>query len=211
MRKLFLPAAVAVAATVLASGLLAQEGPGGFQLPPQVMAKLKAWEKWNANHKHVSALQQTMMGLGQLEQGSRTKFTKAQARQILPILKAWRNKPKITDDQALTINKQLTAPLNEAQLKKLASIPQFGRGRGAGGSGSPPQGGPGGPSQGSQGGPRPGGPRGFDPSKIQIPDPQDYNPLNPDTNPFLKTMPQMKAMAQKGMSDFMAMLEARAK
>ncbi|MCC6444515.1 MAG: hypothetical protein IT210_13800 [Armatimonadetes bacterium] len=216
MKQWYRLAAAAVVSLAVAPCLLAQGGPPGgggpggggqqFQLPPQVMAKFKAWEKWNASHKHVSALQTTLMNLGQLEMNDRTKLTKEQAKKILPVLKTWRKKPKITDDQALQINKQLTAPLNEAQLKRLATAPQFGRR--SGGGGGMGSGGGMGRGGGAGGG---GGQRRFDPSKIQIPDPQEYNPLNPDTNPFLKTNPQMKTMASKMMSDFIAKVEARAK
>src|SRR5205823_15085684 len=126
---------------------------------------------------------------------------KSQAAKIVPVLKAWRSKPVMSDDQALQVNKQLTSALNEQQLKTLASIPDFGRGgRGfGGGAGQRPGGGGGGQAGGMR----------FDPSKM--PDPHDYNPLNPDTNPMRAMNPQMSTQMKASFDQLIADLSARAK
>ena len=201
--KWIAPVAAAVA---LAPAALAQ---GGFQMNPQMQAKFQAWQKWRQNHPHIQSLQQTMIGFREMEKDPKTKLTRDQARKILPVVKAWRNKPTMSDDQALQVTKQLTASLNTAQLKKIATAPQFGRGgRGFGGGARPGGGGPGGPGGGRPGGPG-GGRGGFDPSKM--PDPKDYNPLNPDTNPIAQALPQASQRMKQTMAEFIAGLQAAAK
>src|SRR2546430_15475510 len=123
----FVPVVVAGSFAALAPAALAQGGPG-FQPSPQMMAKFKAWQTWRENHKHVAQVGQTVRALREIEKNPSTKLNKAQAAKIVPVLKAWRNKPLMTDDQALQVNKQLTSALNESQLKTLASIPAFGPG-----------------------------------------------------------------------------------
>lgn len=168
-----------------------------MNLTPQqqevLQAKRKAWEKWRENHKNVTALGQTLMGLGQLDTDPKTAITPEQAKKILPVLKAWRNKPVMSNDDALKVNRALTAPLTDAQLKKIATAPRFGRGGPGFGGGARMVGG-----QGQGGGQRP----QFDVS--QIPDPKDYNPLNPDTLPFEQIRPQAKARIDKLIADLQA-------
>lgn len=171
-----------------------------FNLTPQqqaqLQAKRKAWEKWRESNKHVSALGQTVMGFGTLEADPKTKLTKEQAKKIVPVLKQWRVKKTMTNDQALQVNRALTAPLTDAQLKKIATAPRTGRG-GPGFGGGARMG----------GGNRPGGGQRpqFDISKM--PDPKDYNPLNPDTLPFEGIRAQAKVRMDKLIKD----LAARAK
>ena len=169
-----------------------------FNLTPQqqeqLQAKRKAWEKWRANNKHVTAVGQTVMGFGTLEEDPKTALTKDQARKILPVLKSWRNKKVMSNDDALKVNRSLTAPLTDAQLKKIASAPRFGRG-GPGFGGGARMGGGAGGAQRPQ----------FDISKF--PDPQDYNPLNPDSLPF----EGVRTMARQRMDKLIADLTARAK
>ena len=181
--------AVALVAVGAVSGAYAQNP---FNLTPQqqqqLQAKRKAWEKWRANNKHVSAVGQTLFGLAALESDPKTALTKDQARKIVPILKAWRNKPKMTNEDALKVNRAITAPLNDTQLKKIATGPRFGRGGPGFGGGA------------RMGGGRPGGQRpAFDISKF--PDPKDYNPLNPDTLPFEQMRPQAKQRIDKMIAD----------
>lgn len=168
-----------------------------FNLTPQqqaqIQAKRKAWEKWRENNKHVSALTQTLMGFAILEGNPKTALTKDQARKIVPILKEWRRRKVMTNEQALKVNRQLTAALTDAQLKKIATAPRTGRGGGMGGG---RMGGGNG-----QGGQRP----RFDPSKM--PDPKDYNPLNPETLPFEGMRTQAIQRTDKMIKD----LTARAK
>lgn len=180
------------------SGALAQNP---MNLTPQqqqiLQAKRKAWEKWRENHKHVSALGQTVMGLMNLDTDPKTAITPEQARKLLPIFKTWRNKPVISNEDALKVNKALTEPLTDGQLKKIATAPRFGRGGPGFGGGARMGSGP----QAGGGGQRP----QFDVSKI--PDPKDYNPLNPDSLPF----EGMRAMAKQRMDKFVASLAAKAK
>ena len=191
-------ALVAVSPTAFAQG----GGPGGFNPPPALMAKFKAWQKWRENHKNINKLQQTLMAYRELEKDPSTKVTKDQAKKLVPVFKAWKNKPAMSDDQAKEVNKQLTAPLNDKQLKALATAPNpMQGGRGFGG-GARTGGGPGGGRPG-------GGGMNMDPSKF--PDPHDFNPLNPETSPF-KTMNPQRFNEMKGKyNEFIASLEQRAK
>jgi hypothetical protein len=101
------------------------------------------------------------------------------------------------------LNKQITAGLTTAQIKTVATTQSpFGRGGGRGGpGGGPGAGGPGG------GAGRPGGAAGGPPANFQIPDPKEYNPLNPNTMPFV----QFRERAKQRMNDFKSKLEAAAK
>lgn len=166
-------------AAVLASVACAQ-APGGPQISPAVRAKFQAWQKWNDAHKNIGAVQQTVGAMVEMQKNPKTKFTKAQAKTVLGVLKTWRNKPVMSDAQAQKVNKQLAGTFTMPQLKALASMPRRGgRRMGGGGQGGPRPGG-------GQGGPRPGGAGGgrggFDLSKM--PSPRDYNPLNPGTIPM---------------------------
>jgi hypothetical protein len=112
----------------------------------------------------------------------------------------------MTDDQALALNKQITNVFNQTQLKKFATL-QSQRGGGFGGRPGGGMGGP--PPGGGGGGPRPGGPGGapggmrFDPSKM--PDPKDYNPLNPSTYPVGQMGDRMKQRT----NEFLTILKTR--
>lgn len=196
MRR-FIGWAAAVAALAAALPAVAQGGFGNLtpQQQQQIQAKMTAWRKWRENNKHVSALQQTVMGLALIEQDPKTALTKDQAKKILAALNKWGKKPTLTNDQAREANKELTASLTVAQLQKMATAPSPGRGGRGFGGGARPGGGLGG------GGQRP----TFDISKF--PDPKNYNPLNPDTLPF----EQMRPMAKQRMNEFRATLAAKAK
>lgn len=169
--------AVLCAAAALAATCSFGQGMFGNLTPQQqaqLQAKQKAWQRWRDNHKNINSLQQTMMGFQILEKDPRTALTPAQAKKVVPILKAWRKKPVITDDQAREVNKQLGGMLTDKQLKAIAAAPRPGQGgRGFGGGAR-------------MGGGAAGGANGrapaFDISKF--PDPTDYNPLNPDSLPF---------------------------
>ncbi|HXG23938.1 MAG TPA: hypothetical protein VNJ09_05230 [Chthonomonadales bacterium] len=203
MNRWFFNLAAVITMAFLASAALAQGGFGG-QMPPEMQAKMKAWQKWRENNKNIVALQQTLMSLRELENDPKTQLTREQAKKILTVIKAWRNKPVMTNDQARDVMKQLTAPLNEAQLKKMATAPRFGQGgRGFGGGFRPGGGG---------GGFRPGGPgAGGRPGGFQMPDPKPYNPLNPDSSPFAKMNPEMGKRVKQRYNEMIARLEARAK
>ncbi len=197
-RRIALGLAV-VLATTLASTALAQ-GPGN--LPPELQAKFQAWRRFNDNNKNLRRLGQTLWAFKELEKDPKTKFTKAQAQDILKVYKAWRGKPALTDDQARSINKDLTKSLTKQQIKVLATAADVTRGgRGFGGGARPAGGGPGGMGRAGQGMMNP----------ANFPDPKPYNPLNPDTSPFKAVSPDRhKQMAQQ-MAELVKALEARAK
>ena len=185
---------LAVGACALSAPGTQAQGFGGGQMPPEIQAKIKAWQHWREAHKHVSNLQMMLMQLREVDKEPGTQLTKAQAGKILPVMQSWRHKPTMSEDQAEQVSRQISSVLTDKQLKKMATIQPF-RMRGGGpGGGRPGGGGPGG---------RPGGGMG------SFPDPPagGYNPLNPDTSPMAQFRPQMK----KGLDDFMADLQKRAK
>ncbi len=175
---------LAAAAPAFAQG----PGFGGFQPPPELVAKLKAWQQWRGTHKHVQTLQQTLGGLTAIEQDPKTQMTKPQARAALAVLHAWAGKPSITDAQALAINKKLTDSLTLPQLQKYAAATARRGGRGGGGGFGGGGGRPGGGGGGGRG--FGGGRGGFDPASF--PSPHDYNPLNPSTIPFPRARPRVQ-------------------
>ncbi len=199
MKRILQVAAPAALLALSGSAVLAQ---GGFGGPPNpaMMAKFQAWQKWRQSHPNVSSVQRTVRGIEMLEKDPNPALhlNKAQGAKVLAVLTAWRNKPVMTDDQARHVAMQLTSPLNTQQLKKLATAQMPGQGgRGFGGGGFRPGGGP--------GGGRPGGPgRG----NFQMPDPREYNPLNPDSNPMAKLNPEMGNRIKQGMNDLIAHLKA---
>lgn len=214
--KWLVPAVVlAIAPAAFAQGPGGAGGPGGFQMSPEMQAKMKAWQKFRENNKHLDQLGRTVRGLGRLDEDPKTAFTKDQAKKLVAVFHQWRNKPTMTDDQAAGVNKQLNAILNIAQVKALNTGGQgFGMGRGGPGGGGggfgggrPGGGGPGGPGGGRPGGGGPGGGMG----NFKMPDPAPYNPFNPDTNPFMKANPQMAERMKSRGAEFMNKLEAKAK
>lgn len=193
-------AVVVLAASAQAQGPGGGPPGGGFQMPPAMQAKMQAWRTWRDNHKNVTALQRTLGALADMEQDPATKLTKPQAKAVLAVIKKWQAKPALTDVQARQVNSQITAPLNIAQIKKIATASQ---GRGGFGGGRPGGGGGGG-----FGGGRPGGGGGrppFDPASF--PSPREYNPLNPDTQP----MARMRDRQKQRHAQLMAALMAAAK
>ncbi len=197
--------AVAAAACLLAIGPLAaraQGGPGGggFTPSPEMMAKFKEWGKWREEHKNVSTLQKMLMQIREINKNPDTKLNKTQSAKMLTILHAWRNKPTMSEDQAHAVQTQIGNILDLKQIKKMSTMQNpFGGGRPGGGGGF------------GGGGPRPGGPGGPGgrPGGFRMPDPPkgSYNPLNPDTSPFVQFRPQ----AKKGYDDFLAELQQQSK
>jgi hypothetical protein len=183
--KLIMPsiataAIIVIIGTAPATAVRAQGPGGGFQPSPQMMATFQKWQKWRDNHKHVSEVSHTINGLTKCEADPSTQLNKGQAQKVLAVINAWHAKPVMTDGQAAGVIKKLTASLNLAQLKVIAATPEFGRRGGGGGGGGFGGGRPGGGGGGFGGG-RPGGPGG---AGFTMPDPRDYNPLNPSTNPM---------------------------
>lgn len=189
---------IAGACLVGAPSTQAQGGFGGGQMPPDMMAKIKAWQKWRDAHKGLSNLQTMMFQVRQMDKDPSTQLTKPQANKMLGIMRAWRGKPTMSDDQAKQVAKQIGSMLTDKQLKKMSTF-QMGR---MGGGGGRPGGGMGG------GGGRPGGGMGgAGGGQFKMPDPPagGYNPLNPDTLPFAQMRPRIK----KSMDEFTADLEKR--
>lgn len=172
------------------------------QMSPEVQAKMKAWQKWRDSHKNIESLQRTIGGLEALEKDPKLKLNASQAKSVVTILKTWRTKPTMTDAQALKVNKDLTAKLSLAQLKKIATT------RGGMGmrerrpGGGAPSAQPGNRTGGNQ--PRT-GTRRMDPSRF--PSPREYNPLNPSTLPW----ENMREGAKKRLETLTKQLTARAK
>src|SRR5438094_2631663 len=97
--KLLLPLA---AVAVLAPGAFAQPpgGAGGFNPSPADRAKMEAMRKWNENNKNVRQVQRTLFRVARLEEDPKNALNKDQARKILAVIKAWRHKPVMKDEEA---------------------------------------------------------------------------------------------------------------
>jgi len=194
-------ALIAAAALSLSASCVLAQSPFGNLTPQQqaqIQAKMKLWESFRNNNKALMQLSQMMMAFSEMENDQSTILSRDQARKVLAILKTWRPKAILTNDQAQQVNKQFMGiGLTQVQIKKMASMPQFGRGGRGFGGGARAGGG------GGQRGPGAGG--AFDISKF--PDPKPYNPLNPDTLPF----EAMRARAKQRMADFVGKMEKRAK
>lgn len=112
--------------------------PPGGGMPPGMGGQFQAWRQWGDKHRSLMTLGRTVRGLGMLDRDPTTKLSAAQAKTIVPVLRAWRHKPTMTDAQAAQVNHQITATLKPAQIQKLAAR----RGPGGGPGGRPPGGGP---------------------------------------------------------------------
>lgn len=160
------------------------QGPARPAPSPEVQARMKAWQKFRDTHKNVFALQQTLFGLEQLERDPKLRLNKSQAKTVVTVLKSWRNKPVMTDAQALKVNKQITEPLSLAQLKKLAAArerPERRPGAPGASQGARPGAAP---RTGAPSGARPGGTNAPRMDASRFPAPREYNPLNPATIPM---------------------------
>ena len=210
---------VAAAAFVLAGAAPAQRpggfgGPGGGPMPPEMQAKMKAWQTWRGTHQNVTALQRTLGGMTRLEDTPATRLTKPQAKAVLAVMTKWQTKPRVSDAQAKLITTQLLAPLSAAQRQQLTQPGRPGGGFGGGGfgGGRPGGGGFGGGRPGGFGGGRPGGfgggrPPGSGFNPASFPSPREYNPLNPATQP----MERSRDRAEKQHVRLITALKAAAK
>ena len=204
-------------------------GPGNFKMPGDMQSKFAAMQKWQGEHKNAGVLSRTLMGIERINQAPDTKLNKSQAAKMLVIFDTWKSKSEMTEDQAKSVQKQVTDLLDPKQQKALAAPGQVGMmgrpgmmggprpgGPGMGGPGMNRPGGPGMPGQSGAGGPgaaRPGGPggpgMGGPGMGMAFPDPPkgNYNPLNADTFPYAMARPMVK----KSMSDFVTTLQKQAK
>ncbi len=174
-----------VGALALSNAAFAQPPGGG--MPPEMQAKLKKFMKWMENSKNLTNLSKAVYQIQEIDKDSATRLDKKQSASVLALLKSWRNKPAMADDQAKGVVKQLSSVLNMNQVQEMQSVQMPWGGRGGGGGGRPGGGGPGG---------------GF---KMPEPPKNGYNPLNPDTL-FIEAM---RPQAKKRMDDFMAALAKR--
>lgn len=169
---------------------------GGFQMPPEIAKKIKAWQKFSEDHKKLMVLGDQISQISDMSRMAGYEMDKKQAAATLKVINANKAKTSLTEDEAGAMSKQLTAVLTVKQIKKMTTIEtprqkmQKQRGGGMGGGG----------------GARPGGAAGGPPS---FPDPpaKGWNPINPDSFPFEQAKPKMK----EGMSKLIADLQARAK
>ncbi|MDX1931042.1 MAG: hypothetical protein SFU56_00405 [Capsulimonadales bacterium] len=216
-----------VAVSALSGAAFAQ-GPGGnfmANLPPAAQAKMKAWRTWRDNHKNFQQLTGTLRAITEMDKETSTKLTKDQAKKILTVITPWKSKPTMTDPQARTVMNDIAKVLSPTQIKRYAAIQAEGRGGmrggpggggpgGGGGFGGPGGGGPpgggggfGGPGGGGRpggGAGGPGGGRNFDFSKM--PDPKEYNPLNPASFPESP----MSARNKQRVTEFWNLVKSRA-
>ena len=189
--------------------------PGG--MPPGRMQKLKAWQKWDDQHKKLTLLGDQFFQIEQINAEPAYSLSKGQAGKMLQILNPWRLRTTMTEDQASGLNKQIGNVLTTGQIKRMTQIEPpsvtmkkrgFGGGR-PGGGGPRPGGNPG--ERGSRPGGRPNGgrpdgagprppgrPGGGPPGGFNLPDPPRFgwNPLNADTIPFAQGRPETKRRAQ---------------
>lgn len=165
-------------------------GAGGFQMTPEMQRRMEEFRKWREAHKYTFQLTSTLRAIEQIDKDPKTKLTSAQAKKILAVLQPYRNKPKMTQDDAKNALKGIKAALNVNQLNAIARIEAERRNRrggpggpgpGGGGMGMMRPGAPGGQPGGAPGaGGRPGG-------SFRMPNPaqmKDFNPFKPDTSTF---------------------------
>jgi hypothetical protein len=212
-----LPAVALTAGMMLGIPSAHAQPPGGGGRPPmtpEMQKQMQAWRTFRDNHKNVSALQQTLGAMVEMDKSPATKITSAQAKKILPILKAWSAKPVMTDAQARDVNKQITAAMTIPQIKAIAtSRSAMGGRRGGGGGGQRPGGGGGGFGGGGfggggGGGARPGGqggPGGGGGGRWAMGAPKEYNPLNPASMPE-----RMRERSKARLDSLMTLLKSRA-
>lgn len=169
-------------------------GGGSFQMTPEMQRQIEAWRKWREAHRYTFQLTSTLRALSEIDRDPKTRLKPEQAKKILAALQPYRNKPKMTQDDAKNALKAIKAALTVDQLNAIARIEAERRNRrgggpgGGGGMGMRP-GGPGGPAGGGAvapgAGQRPGGGPG---GNFRMPDPsqmKDFNPFRPDTStPF---------------------------
>jgi len=198
MRRLALWTSVLLlAAAAVAAVAQPPPGAGGFQMTPEMQRRMEEFRKWRETHKYTFQLTSTLRALEQIDKDPKTKLTPAQAKKILAVLQPYRDKPKMTQDDAKNALKGIKAALSVDQLNAMARFEAERRNRrggfggpGGGGMGMRPGSSPGGPPGGAPGA-RPGGAPGAGnrpDGNFRMPNPaqmKDFNPFKPDTSsPF---------------------------
>ncbi len=186
--------------TTLAPSAKAQGG--GFQMPPEIQKKIKAWQKWGEDHKKLTNLSDLIFQIGEMNKAAGYEVDKKQSTAILKIIDANKAKTSLTEDEAGAMSKAFTNVLTPKQIKKMTTIepPSVTRRKAAMSGG-----------MGGGGGARPGGGGGAagGAGAFKFPDPpaKGWNPLNPDSLPF----EQMRPRAKESMNKFVTDLKNRAK
>jgi hypothetical protein len=184
-KRLVIIMAVLLVAIFAVTAVAQQQGGGG------------QFSAMREKYKYTFQLMQMVRHIGDIDKDKKYTLTPAQAKSVLGVLKPWRSKPKMTQDQAKGISKSLKKVFTADQLNAMARIKShFGQGPGGRGPGA------------GQGGPRPGGPNGqggqrhFDPNAMK-----DFNPF------YTKVAKGDDRAAQraKRMNEFFAELEAKVK
>lgn len=174
---------------------------GGFQMPPEVQKKIKAWQKFSEDHKKLMVLGDQISQIGEMSKMAGYELDKKQAGVILKVIDANKSKTSLTEEEAGAMSKQLTTSLSAKQIKKMTTIEtprqKMQKARAAGGA----------PGGGGGGAARPGGAAGGGMPSFPDPPAKGWNPLNPDSFPFEQAKPRMK----EGMNKLVAELKARAK
>lgn len=132
-------------------------GPGG-----RGMGRGGPFAKWGEEHKNVMGVSRKLRRIGEMNKTSDMKLNKQQSAKLLAIINTWKSKPSMSEDQAKSVDSQITALLNDKQRKELEARRPGGFGGGGGGM-RPGGGGMQGGGKGVAGGPggmRPGGPGG---------------------------------------------------
>ena len=184
-RRLTMMIAVALVAAFAVTALAQQQGGGQFSAMRE-------------KYKYTFQLMSTARHIGELLKDKKYSPTSSQAKQLLAILKPLRIKPKLTQDGAKNVLKQLKKVFTAGQLNAMARMKsKFGnRAQGA------RPGGPGGPDGQGQ---RPAGQsvqRKFDPNAMK------------DFNPFYTKIPKGDTRAAerlKQWNELFAALEKKAK
>lgn len=81
-------------ATLLVAGTYAMmtpsanaQGPGGgFQMPPEMKAKIEAWKKWGEQHKKLTGLGDLIGQVGEMEKDPGFALDKKQAGTMLKLI-----------------------------------------------------------------------------------------------------------------------------
>lgn len=127
-----------------------------------------AFAQMQEKYKYTFQLMSMARHIGEIDKDPKYALTQTQAKQVLAVLQPWRSKPKMTQDQAKDVLKNLKKVFNVNQLNAMARIkPRPRTGQQGGGMRPGGQGGPGG-GQGRPDGNRP----KFDPNAMK-----DFNPF----------------------------------
>ena len=166
--------AAALAGTLFAATPNAQAQPPGG-MPPGMMQKIKAWQKWADQHKKLTLLGDQVFQIEKMDAEPNYALSKGQAGKMLQILNPWRGRTSMTEDQASGLNKQIGNVLTIKQIKRMTQIEPPSvtmKKRGLGGG---------------AGVPKPGG-------MPALPDPprSGWNPFNAETIPFAQARPELK-------------------